>query len=586
MATGSDFTGTLSKSSEEAFTFECDACKLDDKIQEAHFFCPSCDDYLCPTCETHHKKVKATRFHEIMMVGEMSLGDSKTNIQAVKQAIVRNPCHCGQNEEINFYCAEHDVCFCLLCKNVKHRGCTTDSIDNRSCGPSVLAEFTDLGKKSTEINEKAEAFVNEYQRQKGVLEEQNEKCKDSVRKLRSKLKLLVEECSRISLENLQQVIDKHDDQLNDSNNAIASIRQMLAKDEQLMKEINDTKDKRQAFIASSQLRKSLTEYDTVLEDVKNKIEVPVISFEQNKVFDDLQKTVKHLGNIRVTYNTKGTKDLPILKDATVKLSHAEDIGILNKKKEPAITGLGFLKDGKLLIADHASEKLALLDADLKIEETMVLEERPYDLALISDTNVVVTLPYEQKLLFVQTDPKLQIIFEKDLLNRCWGVAFCKGNIYVSCNFSGENPEILELDAQTGRQKRSITCKPMDKNVSFKYIFNIATNQDGTKLYVSDYWAHQVLCMASDGQLIYAYSDPDLKYPRGILVDAADNALICGEASKNVHIVKADGTRHRILLKSEHGIQTPFAIDYRISDGMLAIGCWQKGNLLAFLLKAQ
>ena len=474
----------------------------------------------------------------------------------------------------------------MLCKNVKHRGCNTDSIDNKSCGPSVLTEFGDLGKKSKGINEKAEAFVNEYQRQKGILEQQNEQCKECVRKFRSKLKLFVEECSRISLEDLQQVIDKQDDQLNDNNNAVASMRQMLAKDEKLIKEINDTKDKRQAFIASTQLRKSLTEYDTVLEDVKNKIEVPAISFEQNKVYDDIQRKVKHLGKIRVTYNTKYNKDLPILKDAIVKLSNAEDIGTLNKKKEPAITGLGFLKDGKLLIADHASDKLALLDTDLKIKEAMVLEGRPYDLAFISNTNAVVTLPYEQKLIFVQTEPNLQIILKKDLLNRCWGVAFCDGDIFVSCNFSGENPEILELDAQTGRQKRSITCKPIDKNVSFKYIFNIATNLDGTKLYVSDYWAHQVLCMASDGQLIYAYSDPEMKYPRGILVDAADNALVCCEASSNVHIVKADGTRHRILLRSEHGIQTPFAIDYRISDGMLAIGCWQKGTLLAFLLKTE
>ena len=93
MATGSDFTGTLNKSSEEAFTFECDACKLDDKIQEAQYFCPSCEDYLCPTCETHHKKVKATRFHKIMTVEDICLDDSNATQQAVKQTIVRNPCH-------------------------------------------------------------------------------------------------------------------------------------------------------------------------------------------------------------------------------------------------------------------------------------------------------------------------------------------------------------------------------------------------------------------------------------------------------------------------------------------------------------
>lgn len=44
----------------------CDACRLDGKEQEAKYFCTDCEDYMCDTCEAYHKRVKATRSHNIL----------------------------------------------------------------------------------------------------------------------------------------------------------------------------------------------------------------------------------------------------------------------------------------------------------------------------------------------------------------------------------------------------------------------------------------------------------------------------------------------------------------------------------------
>lgn len=582
MATNSDLNGTVGKSSAEAFTFECDACKLDDNIEEAKYFCPECEDYLCQSCETHHKKVKATRFHEIVSIDEAAIKVMKEKRREGKPS-VKMICSCGQDEETSFYCQDHDACFCLLCKSVKHRRCNASSLEEVSHDPMVLTEFTAMVKKFNELDVKTKDLKAECQKQKDVLRHLDEKCKDDIKKFRSKLNIFLDECQRKNLQELQKVIEKLTDHLEDNVSAVTSTQQLLAKDDNFIREVGETNDKRQAFIVSTQLRKSIKEFDAVLEDVKNRLDIPNISFDHNNTLDSLQTTLKGLGRIQMSYNVKGAKNIPVLVDAVVKHRTQVDINILSKEKKPAITGLGFLPDGELLIADHASNTVALLNADLQIKETLECEGPPYDIAITSKVKAVVTLPYQQTLLYIQTDPKLHIVLKRGLKNRCWGVAYCKENIYVACNFSGENPEILELAEESGNFKRSIKCYQMG-GIACSYIFNLATNQDGTRLYVTDYWSHQMLCLSIDGELIFSYSDADMKYPRGILIDAAGNALVCCEASSNVHIVKSDGTKHKILLKSEDGIQTPFSVNYRICDGMLVIGCWEKTSVLAFLLK--
>ena len=46
----------------------CDACKLDGRTMEGTFYCRDCKDYMCSQCEMHHRKVKATRYHKVIII--------------------------------------------------------------------------------------------------------------------------------------------------------------------------------------------------------------------------------------------------------------------------------------------------------------------------------------------------------------------------------------------------------------------------------------------------------------------------------------------------------------------------------------
>ena len=570
------FIATVDRASEEAFDSECDACKLDEKVREAIYYCPDCEDYLCCNCEKHHKKVKATRFHAILSVSEMAKDSSRLQTKKTMKHI----CPCGQNEEINYFCADHGDCFCLLCRNVKHRRCHTATVEMASSDDSVVTDFTALGEKTNDLIEKAEELQKEHKKLNSKLEQMEETGKETIRKFRSKLNLVLNELERESLGELQLTIKSVSNQLEDSTAAINSALQLLHKDEKLVQETKKTQDKRSFFIASSELRKSLQDYETVLEDVNDKLAVPEIVFEQNKSLADLQNLLDSLGKVYINKHSFGDKARPVLLNASVKRNTKIDIKSLSGKENPSITGAEFLRTGEVLIADHGSSKLALLDTLLNIKSSLKCDGPPYDITIISDTEAVATVPYQQTLLYVLTCPKLQISRKIHLDNRCWGITRSSDSIYVTCNYSGERPEILELDME-GTVKRVVTCNQLGKSQC--YIFNIAANQEGTRLYLSDYWLHKVICLNTDGNTIFTYSASDMKYPRGILVDGEGNALVCCESSNNIHVIKSHGSKVMPLLTSKDGVQTPFAISYRASDGMLVVGCWKNSSLLIFSL---
>ena len=571
-----DFTKTMGKESEEAFESECDACKLDDKIREAKYYCPDCEDHLCMECENHHKKVKATRFHDIV-----SVADRNANAEA-KTQVKRLICHCGQNEEVNFYCGEHDSCFCSLCKNVKHRRCSTVSIDEASSGASVVSDFITLAERTDSLIDKATELKVEHKELKEKLEQLEERGKENIRKFRCKLNQVLDELEQESLDQLQSTVESTFNQLEDNKTAISSTLQLLQKDSNVVEEVKKTQDKRQLLLVSSKLRSSHLDYEAVLTDVKNKMEVPEVEFEHNKSLANLQNMIASLGKICVSqHNARSNRLRNVLLGATVTRSSKVDIKSLYSKSEPSISGVEFLETGELLIADHGSAQLVLLDELLNIKSTLKCAGPPYDITIINGTEAIATLPYQQTLLYVTTRQNLNSNREGHLDNRCWGITNCRGNIYVACNYSGERPEILELDME-GKVRRIIRCNQLAKSQC--YIFNIAVNNEGTKLFVSDYWSHKVICMNTDGCMIYAYSASDVRYPRGILVDGDDNALVCCESSNIVHVIKADGKKFGSMLTSKDDIHTPFAIDYRTTDGILIVGCWKSNSLLCYMLR--
>ena len=91
--------------SEEAFTYECDPCKSDDKVKEGKHFCQTCQEYLYDECRNYHNKFKEMRNH-IILSGPMA-----HNHGAGDQGIPGVKCGCNKNL-VEIYCETHKEVIC------------------------------------------------------------------------------------------------------------------------------------------------------------------------------------------------------------------------------------------------------------------------------------------------------------------------------------------------------------------------------------------------------------------------------------------------------------------------------------------
>ena len=253
------------------------------------------------------------------------------------------------------------------------------------------------------------------------------------------------------------------------------------------------------------------------------------------------------------------------------------------KKTPDITGCIVMTNGDVVLCDWYNDKIKLLNSSGVLTGNVELSSRPWDVSVLYQTSVIVTLPFSGQLQVVQVYPQLKPWRVIQLNKWCRGVAVGKGELYVTCHnpFGPGNGEIRVLDLD-GKVKRRLG---VNQDGSFMFIWPtyITVNSSGEKIFVSDWSTDTVTCMSVDGRVIYTYKDGSMRGPKGLLCDSEDNILVCGEGTNNVQVLTADGKRHCTLLTESDGLEYPHSIAYRDSDNTLLVGCRDSDHLLSFQL---
>ena len=267
-----------------------------------------------------------------------------------------------------------------------------------------------------------------------------------------------------------------------------------------------------------------------------------------------------------------------------------DVKLKDDKDLPLITGCVFLSTGQLVLCDFSNNKIKLLSSDLKVEDSLDLQQRePYDISAASSSAVVITLPYQRQLQFIELSPELGHGRLIQLDEECGGVYVVGEEIYVGCRNS--DPRLARDGAgevriynTNGVVKRRLGAPTEPGSL---YMLSrpgyLTVNACSGRIYVSDIDRRTLTCLSGDGSIIYQYSDPELIYPRGLYVDADDYVIVCGSSSNNLQMISPSGEKVSTLLSEKDGIRRPQSVAYRPTDGVLVIGCYYDNNLHVFKL---
>ena len=249
-----------------------------------------------------------------------------------------------------------------------------------------------------------------------------------------------------------------------------------------------------------------------------------------------------------------------------------NIRLPDDSKAPGISGCCYLPDGQVVLCDCYNYQIKLLDSSYKLIGNLKLLARPYDISVLNDTEVIITIPAKRQLLIVSVTSQLRIIRTIQLDKVCSCVDVSGGEIYITCGEVSKQGEIRILDMSCNERRRISPSREM-ATYMLKNTWYIAVSAFSGKIFITNLETLTLTCLTSDGQLVYQYNDQTFGCPGGILVDSADNVLLCYSGSHTIAVITPDGRKHGTLLSGKDGIEYPFSLAYRARDNTVIVGCY-------------
>ena len=266
---------------------------------------------------------------------------------------------------------------------------------------------------------------------------------------------------------------------------------------------------------------------------------------------------------------------------TIQSSRKVNVRLDVDKEIPYITGCVFMPNGYFVACDWNNCHIKLFDSSLLLQDSLQLPSYAWDVSIIDDNTVIITIPNRTLLQFVKVFPQLKLDHVIQLDKNCLGVEVSGQNIYVSC-YNYDDGEVQVLDKQ-GNLKHKLVIRE-DGSSLFSRPSHITVSTAGDKIFVSDLASDTVTCMKVDGSKVYQYKDNDLKRARGVYCDDSDNDIVCDCWSKNLHVITSDGKKYGTLLSSQDGLKRPMSVAYRKSDDTLVVGCESSNIIVCQLSK--
>ena len=155
------------------------------------------------------------------------------------------------------------------------------------------------------------------------------------------------------------------------------------------------------------------------------------------------------------------------------------------------------------------------------------------------------------------------------------------NIYVGLNKDLKEGEVKVLDLKD-QLKRCLGINPSGSN-RFTSPYFITVSAFDEKIFVSDYHTNTIVCLTPSGNVIYTLKDHDMSRPRGLICDAGDSVLACGEYSQNVHIISPAGKKYHTFLTTKNKLRDSCSIAHIEKETTLIVGGYNINELMLFQL---
>ncbi|XP_060604279.1 uncharacterized protein LOC132757108 [Ruditapes philippinarum] len=521
----------------------CDPCKTDGQNVKARGYCEDCQEYLCSSCFSSHRKTKASKHHKL-----------HERSDATNTSILDDKCPFHNTEIVKFFCPRHEELGCHDCMVLKHRTCDLDYIPDTCKGIADSKEYDDTlkmlelklqaaGNLEREISDKTTEADECFNQALKDIDDFEYRIINRIKEMKTKA---VENAKQINESNKRALKTRHED-----------CSKMLSDVKQLQASLKDNKTsgkEREIYIAVKKA-KSLA-VDEIRTEVLTEIR-------------KLKTTYTFKRNEEMEYALFKNISLGILETKNRSVSSLQHLRNIKVKTfsdgyECSIAGCSLIPPDKVLLADESNKKLKLFN----INNDRLINEReengePCCVVHLSQDEVAVAMLRMKAVQIFKTDDDLSLVRTVQLGRQCCNVTYNQGKVYVVC----WNPEsVLVLDLYGTIQ----TDIPLSTdNIHMTIPSGIAVSADSKYIYVSDYNSN-IVRLTNNGSVSSIYKeDKKIKSPSGILRLEDGSLLVCCRNSNTVYRISEDfKTGFNVLDK----IVAPKSICIDYNGDKVYIGC--------------
>ncbi|XP_071153893.1 uncharacterized protein MAL8P1.12-like [Mytilus edulis] len=531
----------------------CGPCKQGKVNTTADIWCYNCDEGLCSTCSSHHKRIKSSRDHKTI--------DIQTYTSYIPpSSLIKTECD-AHSLQFNVYCPSHLMPCCDECISTSHSQCT---------GITSLASVVEKTKieKSKESVEKdinsityfLDKLINNKSGNLKRGEQQYESIKQSVSKIRNEINTHLDHLEEQLFKETDTVWNLEKSKLTSLIHEIEDKQKILKEMKDDLKTVTENTSKLQCFLGLHQFEQQISQcqrYIDNLEDSKRANEVD-IKIKQNgeleKILKELQ-LIKSFGEVMVVNTEISLKrQTSVNREAQIELQEQSNIENMTMNIETiipinispiniskTITDMICLLDGRFIVVERVG-KVNLLTSDGKFEKQLPISGEAWSVSQINLDNIAVTSATNIEIF----NMKKETVTKDIILNKsCFDLSFNNNSLAVG--LGKDEIRIIDLEGNT---LKSIQVE------SKSYLFHIVYCKD--VVIYSDNGDKTVYCVNESGKKIWQHKH-DLSGPRGLCVDTYGNIIVADFGSGSVKVISKDGQDSKVLVRKEDLGYKPWCI---------------------------
>ncbi|XP_052265911.1 uncharacterized protein LOC127868310 isoform X1 [Dreissena polymorpha] len=553
---------------ESTVTQSCEPCMKTNISKTATVFCKDCDEFLCETCKNPHTVYKPGQ-HNIVNVPENKSAPVILDMKGFDK--------CQEHaREIVFFCQDHSKLCCLSCVLI-HRKC--DQLDEiAKVSTQTRPDLQGIKQSLIKLQSEADAIIADCEQSETGLNESIAKISSEVETMKDRIIQQFEGAKQKLISEAKQFKTAEVKRIGNKRDASLKVKEVLNNVLSMCCVVLDRGTPSQQYIYSEQMKEKQKTIESTIDD-QRKIKCSstmTVSFSKQvtSLLEMGSNSIKLNYDDNKTVNTSLLSLSPQPRPVTLELLVSVDLtNTGDDEKEPLLTGLDFLPDGRLVAVDNFNMKCIILNEQLqRLGTPYKFKGYPYSVVCVSHDTLCVTFNDAVCLLSVSTDNTITLTREIKTSSEFGSICCMSPSHMVVSTYDDPRPaRMISVDGVESDFDHSLTFPTKTYKAGDSKCTYV---QSKNTLVLTDRFAHTVYMHDTVNGTSRAVTNENIQEPRGACVGPGDTVLVCSENKNSIVHLTIDG---KIL--GTYPVDMKFANNICVSkDGnRLAVSNSARGN---------